>query len=104
MAGLIATRSWSIPAFVDMYENNMSRVHRLARDGRSIGTNWQLTFDNLDKMPSALLGVFALLEAEEIPQDLFHLPKNTAEIPPEFHFLTDKFRLGFCFYTNDGSR
>ena len=86
MASLIHQRSWSIEQFVPVYMKSTKRLHQTALDAV-----WKLSFEALDSMSSALLGVLSYIAPDSVPQALFE-PTDSSRLPKTMHFCNDEFR------------
>lgn len=91
MAGLMHSFGQSITEFMNFYNQHPSRIHTHGfSSNRSINVLWDMSFKSLDPHSSAILGVMAFLEPDNIPQKLFEL-SSLEKLPEPLQFCSDPF-------------
>ena len=89
MTALIHRKLWSIATFLAMYEKNAQKIHHFP-GYTSLGAVWQVSFEQLDLVNAAILGVLAYIMPDSIPIALFK-PEKSA-LPESLSFCADECR------------
>lgn len=90
MAALIHRKLWSIDTFLSIYAQNTQKLHNVP-GYTSLDTVWQVSFEQLDVLNSAILGVLAYVMPDSIPLALFK-PHDQVTFPKNLAFCKDDWR------------
>ena len=90
MAGLIHGRRWSNAEFMEILNQNPSKMHGFSSI-TSINALWDLAFKSLDSQSRTILGILSFVSADSIPQSLFE-PASSTDLPESLVFCSDHSR------------
>lgn len=85
MAGLIQRRSWSISEFTSIYLRDPRRAHT-----KELQKLWEFSFKSMERESQVLLGTFAFLMPDNIPQKFFEMDEKL--LPSRLKFCRNEFR------------
>jgi hypothetical protein len=95
MAALIIAKQISITNFVPYYDKYTRKIHRERKAGwkyvgynHALDTVWLLSFGALSEQAKTCLSIFAFLDPDRIPDQLFE-PSDSADLPSTLGFLCD---------------
>ena len=96
MAALIYSRGWSCEKFINIYDKQPRRTHRMKDQTwmhggyhHSLDTVWLLSFESLSPDATLLLGILSMLSPDSIPLSIFEIGNNE-DILPQLDFVKDE--------------
>lgn len=89
MAGLIHSRAWSIPEFMELYKEHPRKMHGVSGNS-SIDALWDFTFRSLDAQSFEILGILCFLSPDSVPQ-IFFEGADRDQLPKSLDFCSDPF-------------